>query len=215
MSAGANRRWSTGSSLADTGISPCSTCRTRRSTSPGARLGKDATRVRWIVHDLLTWRPPRRFGRWHDRAVFHFLVTPGPTRHLSGRAALGARAWRLSRRRHVRRGRPGDVLGSADRTVRTRRPRRRVRSRPRDSDQPTRRAPHPRRRHSAIHLAPPSPIPHLRRHAGPSTSVSLGWVGAARPARGGEAIRISGGGFGTSFAATSGHVDPVREFARQ
>jgi rhodanese-related sulfurtransferase len=39
-----------------------------------ARLGRDATRVRWIAHDLLTWRPPRRFGLWHDRAVFHFLV---------------------------------------------------------------------------------------------------------------------------------------------
>jgi rhodanese-related sulfurtransferase len=41
-----------------------------------ARLGEDATKVRWIAHDLLTWRPPRRFGVWHDRAVFHFLVSP-------------------------------------------------------------------------------------------------------------------------------------------
>ena len=41
-----------------------------------ARLGEDATKVRWIAHDLLTWRPPRRFGLWHDRAVFHFLVAP-------------------------------------------------------------------------------------------------------------------------------------------
>jgi rhodanese-related sulfurtransferase/SAM-dependent methyltransferase len=41
-----------------------------------SRLGEDATRVRWIAHDVLTWRPPRRYGLWHDRAVFHFLVTP-------------------------------------------------------------------------------------------------------------------------------------------
>ena len=41
-----------------------------------ARLGEDATKVRWVAHDLLTWRPPRRFGLWHDRAVFHFLVAP-------------------------------------------------------------------------------------------------------------------------------------------
>ncbi len=39
-----------------------------------ARLGEDSTKVRWIAHDLFTWRPPRRFGVWHDRAVFHFLV---------------------------------------------------------------------------------------------------------------------------------------------
>ena len=30
--------------------------------------------VHWIEHDLLTWAPPRRYGLWHDRAVFHFLV---------------------------------------------------------------------------------------------------------------------------------------------
>lgn len=33
--------------------------------------------VHWIEHDLLTWVPPRRYGLWHDRAVFHFLVDPG------------------------------------------------------------------------------------------------------------------------------------------
>jgi trans-aconitate methyltransferase len=37
-------------------------------------LGDDAERVRWIEHDLLTWPADRRYGLWHDRAVFHFLV---------------------------------------------------------------------------------------------------------------------------------------------
>jgi SAM-dependent methyltransferase len=41
------------------------------------RLGPDAGRVRWEVADLLGWQPHRRFGVWHDRAVFHFLVDPG------------------------------------------------------------------------------------------------------------------------------------------
>jgi hypothetical protein len=36
------------------------------------RVGDD-TRVNWIAHDLLTWRPTRRYDLWHDRAVFHFL----------------------------------------------------------------------------------------------------------------------------------------------
>ncbi len=38
-----------------------------------ARLPDDA-RVTWVCTDLLVWRPARRFGVWHDRAVFHFLV---------------------------------------------------------------------------------------------------------------------------------------------
>ncbi len=38
------------------------------------RLGARAARVRWIVADLLQWRPDRPHGLWHDRAVFHFLT---------------------------------------------------------------------------------------------------------------------------------------------
>jgi hypothetical protein len=32
--------------------------------------------VVWLCEDLLVWRPERRFELWHDRAVFHFLVSP-------------------------------------------------------------------------------------------------------------------------------------------
>ncbi|RMH39470.1 MAG: class I SAM-dependent methyltransferase [Alphaproteobacteria bacterium] len=38
-----------------------------------ARLGPDAP-VKFVVADVLNWRPARRFGVWHDRAVFHFLT---------------------------------------------------------------------------------------------------------------------------------------------
>jgi len=38
------------------------------------RLGSNAARVSWLREDVLTWRPRRRYGVWHDRAVFHFLV---------------------------------------------------------------------------------------------------------------------------------------------
>ena len=41
-----------------------------------ARLG-DPPGVTWVVHDLLTWHPPRRWDLWHDRAVLHFLVDDG------------------------------------------------------------------------------------------------------------------------------------------
>jgi hypothetical protein len=42
------------------------------------RLGRPvAAEVSWVVADVLTWVPPRAYGLWHDRAVLHFLTTPG------------------------------------------------------------------------------------------------------------------------------------------
>jgi len=41
-----------------------------------AELGTNASRVNWIEQDLLSWSPQRRYGLWHDRALFHFLVDP-------------------------------------------------------------------------------------------------------------------------------------------
>jgi hypothetical protein len=35
---------------------------------------KGYSQVRFIQEDILAWRPSRRFGLWHDRAVFHFLT---------------------------------------------------------------------------------------------------------------------------------------------
>jgi 2-polyprenyl-3-methyl-5-hydroxy-6-metoxy-1,4-benzoquinol methylase len=45
-------------------------------TQTEKRLGRDATRVHWVVTDVLTCSPGRRFDVWHDRAVFHFLTDP-------------------------------------------------------------------------------------------------------------------------------------------
>jgi 2-polyprenyl-3-methyl-5-hydroxy-6-metoxy-1,4-benzoquinol methylase len=39
-----------------------------------ARLGNDAAKVTWIAADITRWTPPRTWGVWHDRAVFHFLT---------------------------------------------------------------------------------------------------------------------------------------------
>ena len=38
------------------------------------RLGHQATRVRWVVCDVTTYRPDKPFQVWHDRATFHFLT---------------------------------------------------------------------------------------------------------------------------------------------
>jgi SAM-dependent methyltransferase len=38
------------------------------------RLGRRAGLVQWCEADVTTFIPPRRFGLWHDRAVFHFLT---------------------------------------------------------------------------------------------------------------------------------------------
>jgi SAM-dependent methyltransferase len=46
------------------------------------RIGARADAVTWMVEDLLTWEPARRFDLWHDRAVFHFFVeAPDRTRY--------------------------------------------------------------------------------------------------------------------------------------
>jgi ubiquinone/menaquinone biosynthesis C-methylase UbiE len=44
------------------------------------RLGAKASQIRWIEADVTEFVPPRRFGLWHDRAVFHFL-TEAADRH--------------------------------------------------------------------------------------------------------------------------------------
>lgn len=41
-----------------------------------SRLHDSAERVNWVATDLLAWQPERRYGLWHDRAVFHFLTSP-------------------------------------------------------------------------------------------------------------------------------------------
>ncbi|HXV40764.1 MAG TPA: class I SAM-dependent methyltransferase [Steroidobacteraceae bacterium] len=38
------------------------------------RLGARAASVEWHEADVTSFEPPRRYGLWHDRAVFHFLT---------------------------------------------------------------------------------------------------------------------------------------------
>lgn len=38
------------------------------------RIGAGAGEIDWIVADITTWRPSRRYDIWHDRAAFHFLT---------------------------------------------------------------------------------------------------------------------------------------------
>lgn len=40
------------------------------------QLGAREKSVRWIVEDVTRWEPTQTYDIWHDRAVFHFLVTP-------------------------------------------------------------------------------------------------------------------------------------------
>jgi len=39
------------------------------------RLGARAEQVSWLVADVRTWVPERHYAVWHDRAVFHFLIS--------------------------------------------------------------------------------------------------------------------------------------------
>lgn len=38
------------------------------------RLGASGSTIRWVVSDVLQFKPDREFALWHDRAVFHFLT---------------------------------------------------------------------------------------------------------------------------------------------
>jgi SAM-dependent methyltransferase len=38
------------------------------------RLGVKADLINWVVSDILTYKPDRKFWFWHDRATFHFLT---------------------------------------------------------------------------------------------------------------------------------------------
>lgn len=39
------------------------------------RLGRRSDRLHWIEDDVTRFAPQRRYALWHDRAVFHFLVS--------------------------------------------------------------------------------------------------------------------------------------------
>jgi SAM-dependent methyltransferase len=40
------------------------------------RLGDAASKVKWIVGDMLEFKPERKYQLWHDRAAFHFQTDP-------------------------------------------------------------------------------------------------------------------------------------------
>ena len=38
------------------------------------RLGTNATKVTWIVSNIIDFKPEKNYDVWHDRAAFHFLT---------------------------------------------------------------------------------------------------------------------------------------------
>lgn len=39
------------------------------------QMGADAGRINWVEADIMEFSSPKLYDLWHDRAVFHFLVT--------------------------------------------------------------------------------------------------------------------------------------------
>jgi hypothetical protein len=39
------------------------------------RLGAAVDQVRWLLSDVRTWQSSRRYVVWHDRALFHFMIS--------------------------------------------------------------------------------------------------------------------------------------------
>jgi SAM-dependent methyltransferase len=52
-------------------------------------FGADAHVIDWIVADIVEWSPARTYDLWHDRAVFHFLISDA---HVARYAATCAAA---------------------------------------------------------------------------------------------------------------------------
>lgn len=61
------------------------------------RLENRGAGVEWIVADVTSWKPPRRYGVWHDRAVLHFLVERADQIAYARamRAAIGPEDWAI------------------------------------------------------------------------------------------------------------------------
>lgn len=61
------------------------------------RLGERANMVKWIVSDILDFKPDRVYDLWHDRAAFHFLTqaesisqyVKTASEHVSGHITIG------------------------------------------------------------------------------------------------------------------------------
>jgi SAM-dependent methyltransferase len=41
-----------------------------------ARLGSNASKIKWVISDVTEFEPAGQYDVWHDRAAFHFLTTP-------------------------------------------------------------------------------------------------------------------------------------------
>jgi ubiquinone/menaquinone biosynthesis C-methylase UbiE len=75
-----------------------------------AELGNDAARVSWIEADIRRYDFGRQYDLWHDRAVFHFMVSPEDRAgYLDVMARTCDREAISSSRPSVRRDRPNAV----------------------------------------------------------------------------------------------------------
>ncbi len=83
------------------------------------RLGAPGSEVRLELADVLDLDLGRRFGLWHDRAVFHFLTEPSLAGRLAAPGGLGGRG-------DFRPGRADNLQRAADRPLHPRGTRRRV-----------------------------------------------------------------------------------------
>jgi trans-aconitate methyltransferase len=59
-----------------------------RSAMEEARERVGDGHVTWLLEDITTWTPIRKYSLWHDRAVFHFLVRRSQQRDYVKKAAL-------------------------------------------------------------------------------------------------------------------------------
>lgn len=56
-----------------------------------ARLGANASLVKWIVSDVTEFKPEHQYDFWHDRAAFHFLTSEDQANKYVGIASGGVK----------------------------------------------------------------------------------------------------------------------------
>ena len=172
--------------LVATGFTDVTVLDVSRAALTAAARRPGGAHVTWIHADLLDWQPPRRYHIWHDRAVFHFLTSPGDrAAYLATlRAALAGGGAIVLATFAARRART--LLRATSRPLRRRRAGRRtqrsLRRRRHHHRASHRAAPHPGRGDPALHLdhRPPDLKPQTRLP-------SAGVPGTVRPQAGGDA----------------------------
>jgi 2-polyprenyl-3-methyl-5-hydroxy-6-metoxy-1,4-benzoquinol methylase len=59
------------------------------------RLGSNAAKIKWLVHDVTDFVPDNTYDVWHDRATFHFLTRHEQIANYVNKAAKAVKGYMI------------------------------------------------------------------------------------------------------------------------